>query len=450
MNRPDVKLKQYENTVIDFLRKENGHIACASMDNTFLSVLRNTVNKQLAVTDDCVSSILDDAQIIKTIRDLSVKHKIILLFIERVFNDKETSYLIKQVKNAFANVKVIILTGETDRQRLVLLHEIGADNFISKPISINTLIEKIAFTIKPQGKIGKLIDSGKLCNSQGNFEQALKVARQILEMKPNSAAGNLVLGDAYRGMKKYDKAVEAYLGACDDAPMYLEPLKKLAELYGEKGEQEEQLRYLEKLDRLSPLNVERKVDMGGIHVDLGNEDRAEALFDSALKQAKKEAMTFIEEVTTKIAGIYTTKDPAKAETYYRKALEAKGNMLGKSDIKTFNQLGIALRKQGKWQEAVKEYQKAFKIAPSDENLMYNTAMAFAEGKDFKRACRYLDDCLTQAPDFYNRDSVIAYNIGLIYLKGKQLDKCRKALQASMDQDPNFESPRKLMESITGK
>lgn len=444
----DMMLKQYETTVTEFILKERGHFVVATHDNLFISILRSTITKQLAVSEECVTTILDINQLTKTIKEITGRKNRVVLFIERSLDNKETSFLIKQIKEAFSNTKIIILTGEADRQRLVLLHEIGADNFISKPISINTLIEKIAFTIKPQGKIGKLIDAGKLLNSKGAYENALKVARQILDIKPNSAAGLLIMGDAYRGMGKKEKAVQAYESASENASMYMEPLKKLADFWEAEGDQEMQLHFLEKLDKLSPLNVERKVDMGNIHVDMGNEEQAEQLFDTAMTQAKKEALSYIEEVSTKIANIYAKKHPEKAEKYYRRALETKGGALTKSDIKTFNMLGIALRKQGRWQDAIKEYQKALKVSPDDEHLFFNMAMAFAEGNDFRRAYEHLNKALEINPQFHRKDAVLSYNIGLILAKAGARSKARHFLENCLEVDPEFERCRKLLQSLS--
>jgi len=447
VNKQDMMLKQYETTVTDFVLKEQGYFVVATHDNIFISILRSTLSKQLAVGEECVSTISDESLITRTIKEVSSRKKRVVLFIERMLDNKETSFLIKQIKEAFSNTKIIILTGEADRQRLVLLHEIGADNFISKPISINTLIEKIAFTIKPQGKIGKLIDAGKLMNSKGAYENALKVARQILEIKPNSAAGFLIMGDAYRGMGKKDKAVESYESASENASMFMEPLKKLADFWEAEGNLEMQLHYLEKLDKLSPLNVERKVDMGNIHVGLGNEDRAEELFDIAMTQAKKEALSYIEEVSTKIGNIYAKTHPEKAEKYYRRALETKGGMLDKNDIKTFNMLGIALRKQGRWKDAIYEYNKALKISPEDENLYFNMAMAYAEGNDFKQATSHLNKALQINPEFYRNDAVLAYNIGLILAKAGARSKAVHFLEHAVSVDPEFERPRRLLDNL---
>lgn len=446
----DMRLKQFELTVVDFLTKESGFMIVVSDDSVFTSVLRSTLVKQLAVTDDCFSAVPDEDRILKVIKDTSARRKQFVLFIEQNFRGRDTSFLVRQIKGAFPNVKIIILTSETDRQRLVLLHEIGADNFITKPISINTLIEKIAFTIKPQGKIGTLIDKAKAELGKGAYENALKLSRQILELKPNSAAALIVMGDAFRGLGEKKKAVECYQTASNNAPLFMDPLKKLADFYQAEGAVEEQLIFLEKLDKLSPLNAERKVDMGTIHTQLGNHEAAEDLFDTALEQASAEASRFIEEISRKIASIYKDSDPAKAEKYYRHALDAKGDRLDSSDIATFNQLGMSLRRQGKWLEAVTEYRRALSIMPEDENLYYNLALAYAEGRQFREAAEAIGRSLDINPEFYKADTKLCYNMALICSKSGKKSLARKLAEHCVLQDPDNKKANDLLMSLPDK
>lgn len=432
-----MKQKQYEGHVVDYISIAKGYFIVVSDDHNFQTILRGTLQKHLAISEDAMTVVNNPDHILKTIRETSLRRKSILIFIERTLQGKDMGFLVRQLKNAFDFIKIIILTGEADRQKLVLLHEIGADNFITKPISINTLIEKIAFTIKPQGKLGQLIDLAKSMITRGAYDQALKAGRKILEIKPNSAAGYLVIGDAYKGLGKLDKAREAYESASDNAQLYLEPLKKLADLHKETGEVEHQLKYLEKLDRLSPLNVERKVDIGTLHVEMGNEEEATKLFDSAVNQATREALSYIGEIAERIGNVYSQRDPSRAEQYYRRALEAKGDMLEKSDIATFNSLGIALRKQGKWYEASQEYEKALRISPEDEHLYYNLAMASAEGKQFRAAEEHLVSALGINPNFPRKDKTIAYNMGLIFMRANKKDQAREMLSITLELAPNF-------------
>jgi len=442
-----MKQKQYEGHVVEYITAAKGYFVVASDDNNFQSILRSTLQKHLAITEDAITVVSNPDHILKTIRDVSLRRKSLLVFIERTLQGKDMGFLVRQLKNAFDFVKIIILTGEADRQKLVLLHEIGADNFITKPISINTLIEKIAFTIRPQGKLGQLIDLAKSMVTRGAYDQALKASRKILEIKPNSAAGFLVMGDAFKGLGKLDKAREAYESASDNAQLYLEPLKKLADLHKETGDMAEQLKYLERLDKLSPLNVERKVDIGSIHVEMGNEEEAERLFESAVNQATREALSYIGEISERIGNVYAQRDPARAEHYYRRALDAKGDMLEKSDIATFNNLGIALRKQGKWFEATQEYEKALRISPDDEHLFYNLAMASAEGKQYRAAAEHLTSALGINPNFAGKDKVVAYNMGLIFMRCGMKDRAKEMLRLAVELAPDFAKAKETLAQL---
>ena len=443
-----LKNKQYEQAVLDYLNNR-GHFICFTDDAQFTTLLRSTLLKQLGQNSDVLTTTADSEQILRVIRDVSMRRTMPVIFLERAINGKDMGFMVRQIKNAFTDLRIIMLTAEADRQRLVLLHEIGADNFITKPISINGLIEKMAFTIKPQGKLGQLVDMARSMVMQGNPQQALKVCKQILEIKANSAAGFLVIGDAFRALGKLERARDAYEEASKNSEMYLEPLRKLADLYGEMGDNKKRLHYLERLDQLSPLNVERKVDMGEIQLSLGNTAAAGRLFDTAVALATKEAVNYIGEVASRVAAIYATKDPEQSEKFLRRALDAKGQYLSKDDIATFNRLGIILRNQGKWREALVEYQKALKVAPDDENLYYNMGMACAEGRDFRQAHGHIVKALSMNSDLLRKAAPIAYNIALIFMQNGVKDKAKVCVHTALELDPDFAPAQKALEQMGG-
>ena len=446
LDTKDSRLTQFAATVDGFF-KNGGHVIAATEDNTFLYVLRNTLTRELQVRKGCITVVAEPEMLLKVVNRASRRYKHILLFMERLLHHREMGIDVKQIKNAFSQAKIIVLTADAEQRKVVLLHEIGADNFIIKPISVNTLIEKMAFTIKPQSKLGELIEEGKAFAANGSFENALKISRSILELKPNSAAGLLVMGDAFKGLGKRERAEEAYLKASKEAPMYMDPLKKLAQFYREAGDLEAELGSLERLDKLSPLNVVRKVDMGGIHLELGMEDKADTLFQQAMEQAHREAMARIEEVCTKIGEIYEKTDPAKAESYYRKALGARAGKWDRSDIKTFTRLGIALRKQGKWSEAILEYNKALTVCPDDEHLHYNIAMAHAEGKQHDKAAEAMEKALELDPDLHTSEAVVSYNIGLVFLRNNEKRKAKHYLEFALKLDPAFHKAATQLENL---
>jgi len=63
----------------------------------------------------------------------------------------------------------------------------------------------------------------------------------------------------------------------------------------------------------------------------------------------------------------------------------EGIELNEKYVYLYNCLGIALRKQGKFQDAIQNYNRALKIDPQDANLYYNLCKAFAGDKDYDKA-----------------------------------------------------------------
>lgn len=433
-----MKQKQYEATVIDYVKAENGHFIAMSDDQPFMTLLRMTLLKDLGLNQpDIFTPVTDPGQLLRVIKEVAASHPAPILFMERLMGGRDLSFLVRQFKDAFSSLRIIVLTVTAERERIMLLHEVGADNFIAKPLSTNTLIEKIAFTLKPQSKLGQLIDLARGMLQQGQPEKSLALCEQILELKPNSAAGYLVKGDAMRQLRRFDEAKESYQAASSQADLFLEPLRRLADLAGELDNKEEQLDFLQRLDALSPLNVERKVDMGEIHLSMGRPIEAEIMFDKAVDQITKEAMASISTLTGRIASMYAENDPVTAEKFLRKSLAAKGRYLTHEDLTTFNQLGISLRQQGRWQDAITEYSKALKIAPSDENLYYNMGMACAEGKEYREARVYMLKALEINPTLPQTGANIAYNLGAVFLQAGARERAGVCLGIALELNPEM-------------
>lgn len=65
----------------------------------------------------------------------------------------------------------------------------------------------------------------------------------------------------------------------------------------------------------------------------------------------------------------------------------------------FNDFGIQLRKLGMYAEAVRHYQKALLVAPSDENLWFNVGRALVEGGQIRAGVGALRKALSLNPGF---------------------------------------------------
>ena len=442
------RLNKQRGIVREYFTKRSGQALCLSDDPTFATLIRNII-KDLAISQAGLMVVIPDAsKTLKAITDSFVAQKKPVIFIERVLpNIGDTAFLIRQFKDTFPELRIIVMTTTADKDRIMLLHESGADNFVLKPISANDLTEKMAATLGQPGVVRQLLDKARTFIVKNIGGEALKITQKVLEIKPDSAAGYVVLGDALRISGDSDKAKMAYERACKYSGDYLEPLQRLVDLAKEAGHKEQQLEYLKRLDAISPLNAQRKVEIGELQVALGNTEAATQIFDTAVARAYKDAMSQVAAMTEKIAVSLQESDPVQAEKYLRQCLEMKGKDLSIDDLSTFNQLGISLRKQGRWEDAIVEYKRALKIAPRAEGLFYNIGMAYAEGKDYESAIQNMQKALSINPDLPKGSATLAYNMGMVFSLGYTRDKALQCLSICLEIDPTHEACQRAIARV---
>lgn len=403
---------KYDSIVYDYFEKTNGSIILISEDPLFKKMLSSTIFKVIGTKRDCLTAV---ETIHAGLKKVQLMHKAgldFIVFIERMVGGAPSTDTILTLKRLLPELKIIVLVGETKRENIAFFYEIGVANVISKPASMNNIIEKLAFTVKPQGKLSEYMHIGKRCLAAGKLMEAMKIAQKVLKLKPESPAGLMLKGDVHLAQNEVDKALESYHLAHESSKIYLEPIKKLVDAYRGVND-DEMLKYMKKLDRLSPLNAQRKTEIGKVHAQRSEMDKAEAYFDQALETVTREAMGMISAVAENIAEAVAN-DPGMSEKYLTKVLEAKGARLDKSDIALFNKLGIALRGQGKWREAIENYAAALRISPEDEGLHYNMGMAFYDGGDKHRAGQCFMKALRFNPDFYKASETVSMNLGELF------------------------------------
>ena len=441
------KHSKYEESILEFVNS-GGSFVSYTNDNNFQSLLSRLLARQLGVQQQCVHNFYNRENILSYLKAAAKNKESVILFVERIFEGLSTQEFVLHVKNAYSNVYIIVLTNEVERAALIRLYEIGADNFITKPLSLNTLVEKIAFTLRPQSKIGELIERSKRLLEQNRLEPAMEACDEVLSMKPNSAAAHMVRGDVYRAMGSREEAISEYLKAHKSSHLYLEPLKKLAEFYGEIGDREDQLSYLIKLDRLSPLNVERKVEIGSLQLEKGETVEGRKFLDEALRIAGREAKEMLGNLAVQIADRLMYLNNEIAEQYYRRALQVKGGSLGMRDVETFNRLGICLRQQKKPKKAIEEYRRALEIAPQNERLLYNIAMAFLEAGEVEQANDSLEALFQVNAQFAQDNEVVSHNIGMVLAYAERNERALSFFRQALQINPSYDPSRKMLAKLS--
>lgn len=435
--------KDYGEILIQHLR-ENGQLICISDDRAFVELLRDLVTKTLKMPPSSLNITARADMVAKLARQAVENKKAPLILIEQTLNGRDLTFVTRTLKNAFPELKVLMLAQETDKNHFVLLHESGVNACLIKPLDKPGLLEKMALAIRPQDQIDRTLDWARSLLAQGEPMRALQIANQALDQQVNSSTVLLLMGDIFRAMKEYDKAAEAYTRASGASALYLEPLMKLAELYAEKGETWKQIEYLEKMDEVSPLNLDRKIEIGELLLKLNRPDKARKMFDQAMKLSHRQAKENVSCVAYRVADLYTDSDPAMAASFLQRGLETRKEFWSHEDLATFNRLGLLLRRAGKWQEAVGEYQKAMTVAPNDDGLHYNLSMAYLEGKDIEKARAMALKAMAINPDLPRRSSRIAANLAAVFMSSNDKMHALTLLRTALELDPNNAEAKKLM------
>jgi len=89
-------------------------------------------------------------------------------------------------------------------------------------------------------------------------------------------------------------------------------------------------------------------------------------------------------------------------------LIADNDLLTTFVVQTYNSNGIRFRKEGAYDKAIGEFEKALAILPDDEGLYYNIARVQVERKDWKLAESSIREALKINPLFKEGDDLLKY------------------------------------------
>lgn len=437
---------RYSDTVYDFIDKDKGLFLLISDDKVFYNNFRKSFYKEFRVEQERVRLTPNMSRAQKEIHVLREHGMKPLVFLERIMDERSTLHFLEELKTKYKDLLVIVLMNDSDEQKVAQCVEAGADNFITKPISVNMLIEKIANTLVPSDEIGKMIREGKDRLRKIEFALAYGVARDILEKKPGSPAGLLIMADALKGLTKRKDALKLYLQAAENAPMYLEPLKKIVEFYKEEDNRDVVLDYLLRIDELSPLNVGRKKEIGEIYFERGDYKSAAEFFENAVKLSNEQRQPECVAMAEKYADMIFDAEDAAAEGLLSLLTRLAKRYRIEGDWMWYNRLGMLLRRRKCWQEAVKAYAEASLRNPKDASIHFNLGMAYVEGRELEQASDQFRQAISLDRTIYEQNIDVAYIMGQVFIRTGQKRSALKVLNRVNEMQPGYKKVTALMET----
>lgn len=438
----------HDNIISRFLEKEGGAIVFLSDDTTFTRVLRNIVSRDIGFKGEALFPFSTPSRAREKILELRDNGVPCVIFVERMLNERPTTDYIIALRKEYAEARIIVLTWEATQETVAYLFELGVSRVLVKPASANKVIEELAAAINPPGELKKQIKRCQAFLENEEYDDALEVTDRILVLMPDSAQGLTMRGDALMGIGETDKAVQSYMAAHEAKPIFMAPLTKLAEAF-KTMDDERALEYMKTLDEISPLNPERKIEIAEQHLMRNETEEAEAYLDQGVEAAERETMSMVGDLAERIADAVAGVAPHLAVKYLNRVIDNR-RVLGRDDLVHFNRLGILLRGEGRWSEAVKVYDKALAIVPDDPVVHYNKGLAYWEGNERYKAQKCFETALEFDPLFYSGSVGAALNIGSLYLDMRQFEDAQPFLQHVLDLDPENEIAQKRLENAKNR
>lgn len=241
------------------------------------------------------------------------------------------------------------------------------------------------------------------------------------------------LADVYLDANKSLAALETMNKASNLFPKRIPTLLKLSEFQLILKKNQDSFRTLDRLMKVDPQNAEAFFMMGLNFKELGDEKRAINSFQSAVENnpdlvdAWIELGYLLDKTKNPLAGRYFD-NALRMDSSNILALEAKGNHLGG---------------QGKFEEAIKTYQKITKIDRQYPNAYYNIGLAYLQIDSIEQAYRHFDISTKVDP---------VYTMGYFYrayvwqLKGNK-EAAKKDYEQVLRLNPDFERAKEALSNL---
>lgn len=437
----------YDQMVLNFLRNKNGAFFLVTKDDMFIKTVRGAMHV-IGLNYNSMLISNEQENIMKNCQLLLKKYSHVMLFVESKINGKNLVYDLKAIKNVFSDsLKIICITPEVSEGHVSFIAENEVDSIIVKPISINNLLQKIAFAIKPANSFSLEIERVKTLIEQGKYDEAMPIIDDLLMKKPKSSICMILKGDIFKKIGDYRRAESYYKDAESESKLNLKPLQKLADLYDEILDSKNYMKYLLVMDKISPLNHLRKIAIGEQYSKDGEEEAANRYFKDAVTIIKNQANDMLASTYMDIGIKLRDIDPEQSVRFMNQALETKGGDFTREDLWMVNEMGMCLRKKGDWMGAVDTYRKALQIISGEAGLHYNLGMAYLQGKEYIKAAKEFEKSVAISPEILQESAIIPYNIGMVYVQMKQYADAERYMLAALVVDPDFKQARAILGKI---
>ena len=270
---------------------------------------------------------------------------------------------------------------------------------------------------------------------QGQLQQTLDNAKQLLKQFPDSLIPLNIQGVAYAGLGQFDAAIDIYKQALIIKPDYADAYYNMGIALEDKGDSEAAIKSYEEALKIKPDFAEAYNNMGAALNDRGD---SEAAIES-YKKALKIKPDYAEAYNNMGSALQDKGDSEAAIKSYKQALKIKPDYAD-----AYNNMGIALKDKGDSEAAIESYKEALKIKPDYAEAYNNMGIALNDKGDSEAAIKRYKQALKIKPDYadayYNMASCLMSEGDFL----GAIECCKKALKV----EPNNAKAHRLLSLLT--
>lgn len=222
--------------------------------------------------------------------------------------------------------------------------------------------------------------------------KAVEQAGRLIDKRPNSAQGYLVLGSVYQGLKDLPSAMSQANKAIRIDGKSVEARLFLGSLYQANRENDKALSAYQDALKIKPDSVQAQFALGALLDSTGKKKEAAARYRAILHHSDS-FVPALNNLAYLCADGYGNKEEA-----LRLAISAF--KLQPGDAGVMDTVGYALLKNGRAADAVKVMERAVALLPTDPTVSYHLGLAYHQAGDKIRSEQALQKSLSlgEGPD----------------------------------------------------
>lgn len=336
----------------------------------------------------CVSSVKEARRAMLTL-------PVGLLIVEWIGNEENGLQfhrnLIREKKTEM--IPFLLLSGENQRQDIILASEVGVISYLLKPFSFETFVDKIATLlneISNPNPIKQSLRSGFLALEENELNEARKFFEESLKLEPSSAKAYSGLAHVELKQHRYPKAIISLKKALELNSSFLEAHRLLLDVYEKTQDHDGMMQQAKLLHHESPDNPKYTLILATLYLKNKQLNESEAYFRKTMQLAPSLAESYKGLGSIEVE----RKNFEKADKFFRKALD-----LDQNDVSTLNSLGLTYINLGRFSDGMQKYRQALSLKPKDYRILFNIAQAYEKQDDKRSAYEYYKRCLMEKPDF---------------------------------------------------